>query len=153
MAWTVIVIVALIISHLSFDVSYPGVVIVLEEPVDRLFEGWGNLISLWRRNAFVFRTFLEWGEFEVADQAQQFLVRSWLPELSIGTSGIKLPIPDQPQYRLAREWVTVYSPPNPTALTIASATSLMLTSSSSPTLRGISIRARREAMVKTYRSG
>jgi len=46
------------------------------------------------RNPFVFHTFFEWFEFEVANEAQQFFVRSRLPELSIGTSGIKLPILD-----------------------------------------------------------
>jgi hypothetical protein len=38
-AWNHIATITWINSHLSFDVPYPGVVIVLEEPVDRLFKG------------------------------------------------------------------------------------------------------------------
>jgi len=39
--------------YLSFYFPYPGVVVVLDEPVDGLFEG-----------------LFEWSEFEVADEAQ-----------------------------------------------------------------------------------
>jgi len=59
-------------GHLNFYVPYSGVVVVLDEPVDSPFEG-----------------LFEWSEFEVSDEAQQFFVRSRLPELPIGTAGIK----------------------------------------------------------------
>ena len=44
---------------------------------------------------FVPLTLFEWCELEVADEIQKLLVRRWLPELPIGTSGVKLTTPNQ----------------------------------------------------------
>jgi hypothetical protein len=46
---------------------------------------------------FVPLTLFEWCELEVTDEIQQLLVRRWLPELPIGTSGVKLPASNQLQ--------------------------------------------------------
>lgn len=89
------------------------------------------------------RTSLERGELEVREQLEQLGVRGRLLELPVSLGGVELSgwvsqcVGSWQQVKMARQGRTEYSPVKPTALTIASATCLIETSSFSPTERMI----------------
>lgn len=88
------------------------------------------------------RTLVERREFKPAYEFQQFCIRCWFAELTIGARNIELREMYQVELeRVKIEGHTAYSPSKPTALTMASATSFMLTSSSSPTKKAVDRRS------------
>ena len=90
-------------------------------------------------------TFIERGELEPAHQRQKLLVRCGFPELAVRARSVELERVSWNSWldNIVRR--TVYSPSKPTAFTMASATALMLTSSSSPTVK---IRDQKDSMEK-----
>lgn len=59
-------------TRLLLHAPGPGDIVIVEEPFDRLVE-----------------SLFKWRKLEVADKTEQFLVRGWLPELSICAGGVE----------------------------------------------------------------